>query len=234
MRYPRRALIYFHGALMIDWSRVDTVLLDMDGTLLDLAFDNHFWLEALPARAAERHGMVLPHAREHVFSLMREVEGRIEWYCLDYWQRLLDVDVVGLKREFTHLIGFRPGAERFLQAINRSGRRAVLVTNAHHGSLGLKLEHVPLASYLDAAFSSHDFGVSKEFPEFWDAVQGQDGFEPDRTVLLDDSHRVLMAARDWGVPQLYAIAQPDMRRPPLREAPFPLIQDLERAVPPQS
>lgn len=217
---------------MIDWSRVDTVLLDMDGTLLDLAFDNHFWLEALPVRVAERHRMDLPRARDHVLSLMRAVEGRLEWYCLDYWQRLLDVDVVALKGEFTHLIGFRPGAEAFLQALNRAGKRTVLVTNAHHGSLGLKLRHVPLADYLDASYSSHDFGYSKEFAEFWDRVQQRDGFEPRRTVLLDDSHRVLAAARDWGVPQVYAIAQPDMGQPPLRQAPFPLIGDLAEVVPP--
>ena len=27
---------------------VDTVLLDMDGTLLDLAFDNYFWQKLVP------------------------------------------------------------------------------------------------------------------------------------------------------------------------------------------
>src|SRR5688572_6670841 len=35
---------------MIDWNAVDTVLLDMDGTLLDLHFDNYFWLTHLPKR----------------------------------------------------------------------------------------------------------------------------------------------------------------------------------------
>ncbi|MDH3916294.1 MAG: haloacid dehalogenase, partial [Chromatiales bacterium] len=33
-----------------DWSTVDTVLLDMDGTLLDLRFDNYFWQELVPSR----------------------------------------------------------------------------------------------------------------------------------------------------------------------------------------
>ena len=42
---------------MIDWSQIDTVLLDMDGTLLDLRFDNHFWLELVPRRFAEMHGI---------------------------------------------------------------------------------------------------------------------------------------------------------------------------------
>ncbi len=32
------------------WSRIDVVCLDMDGTVLDLRFDNRFWLEMLPRR----------------------------------------------------------------------------------------------------------------------------------------------------------------------------------------
>ena len=31
--------------LPLAWRDIDTVLLDMDGTLLDLHYDNHFWLE---------------------------------------------------------------------------------------------------------------------------------------------------------------------------------------------
>jgi 5'-nucleotidase len=31
-----------------DWREIDTVLLDMDGTLLDLEFDSHFWLSLVP------------------------------------------------------------------------------------------------------------------------------------------------------------------------------------------
>ena len=40
-----------------EWSAVESVFMDMDGTLLDLHFDNHFWLEHLPLRFGERHGM---------------------------------------------------------------------------------------------------------------------------------------------------------------------------------
>ncbi len=217
---------------MIDWSRVDTVLLDMDGTLLDLAFDNHFWLEALPGRLAQQRKVSLEEAQGQLFPLMKRVEGTLDWYCLDYWQDLLNVNLVELKRETAHMIGFRPGAEAFLQAVNRVGKRAVLVTNAHRGSLDLKLQRVPaLAGYLDAAYSSHDFGVSKEFSGFWDGVQARDGFAPDRTVLLDDSLRVLSAAQEWGVPQLCGIAQPDLSRPPLDAGEFPLIEDFQRVVP---
>ena len=41
-----------------DWSRIDHVLLDLDGTLLDLDFDNHFWQTLVPACGARRVGWI--------------------------------------------------------------------------------------------------------------------------------------------------------------------------------
>ena len=37
---------------MLNWSKIDTVLLDMDGTLLDLHYDSHFWLNVIPQQHA--------------------------------------------------------------------------------------------------------------------------------------------------------------------------------------
>ncbi|MCK4586177.1 MAG: haloacid dehalogenase, partial [Gammaproteobacteria bacterium] len=60
---------------MIDWKKIKTVLLDMDGTLLDLHFDNHFWLEHMPRRFAEAKGVALEDARAELLSRYKEVEG---------------------------------------------------------------------------------------------------------------------------------------------------------------
>ncbi|HNG60363.1 MAG TPA: haloacid dehalogenase, partial [Cellvibrionaceae bacterium] len=40
---------------MIPWQAIDTLLLDMDGTLLDLHYDNYFWLEYLPRAFAAKN-----------------------------------------------------------------------------------------------------------------------------------------------------------------------------------
>jgi hypothetical protein len=61
----------------------------MDGTLLDLRFDNFFWQELIPSRYAALHG--LPH-EEAVAVLTPRFEaarGTLEWYCLDHWSREL-------------------------------------------------------------------------------------------------------------------------------------------------
>ena len=40
----------------LNWSGIDTVLLDMDGTLLDLAFDSLFWLQHVPLTLRQQIG----------------------------------------------------------------------------------------------------------------------------------------------------------------------------------
>ena len=55
---------------MIDWSSLDTVFLDMDGTLLDLHFDNHFWLEHLPRRYAEQFDLTPEDAKNTLIPMI--------------------------------------------------------------------------------------------------------------------------------------------------------------------
>src|SRR5215831_5340508 len=45
------------------WDLIDTVLLDLDGTLLDLAFDNYFWREVIPAAYAISNSISIDAAR---------------------------------------------------------------------------------------------------------------------------------------------------------------------------
>jgi len=208
---------------MIDWSRVDEVLLDMDGTLLDLRFDNRFWLEHLPRRYAVERGMAPEEALEELRERMRAVEGTIRWYSLDYWSDELGFDVLSLHHEWREDVAFRPGAVAFLQAVGRSRRRRLLVTNAHPDVLRMKLEQTGLAEYVDAIVSSHDYGHSKEDARFWNAFRADRSFDAARALLVDDNHSVLRAARRWGIGQTVGIATPDTDRPPRASGEFALI-----------
>src|SRR3990170_1517786 len=123
---------------MINWNAIESVFLDMDGTLLDLHFDNHFWREYVPQRFAERHGLDIEAAKADLFPRFRAVEGTMDWYCVDYWSRELNLDIAVLKQELHHLISVHPYVVEFLDAIRGHGKRVVLVTNAHRKSLALK------------------------------------------------------------------------------------------------
>lgn len=197
---------------MIDWSTIDTVLLDMDGTLLDLHFDNHFWLEHVPRRYAEARGLELDAATEELMERYQAVAGTLDWYCVDHWSRELGLDIVMLKQEVAHLIAVHPHVLEFLDALQAAGKRRVLVTNAHRKSLALKLDKTPLGSHLDRLLCAHDFGLPKENPAFWDRLREVEPFDPVRTLFVDDSLSVLRSARDYGIGQLLAIAAPDSRQ----------------------
>ena len=191
------------------WDAIDTVLLDMDGTLLDLRFDNYFWLEFLPERYAKRHGLTPEKARAVLRSMLLSKQGTLEWYCTDFWTRELSLDIAGMKREIREHVRFLPGAEAFLRALREKNVRIALVTNAHRDSLKVKATQTGVLDYFDVVFSSHSFGVPKEHPEFWTQLQAQLQFDPARTLFVDDSLAVLGAAQRHGIAHVFAITKPD-------------------------
>lgn len=196
------------------WPEIETVLLDMDGTLLDLHFDTHFWLEHVPARYAEANSLPLEKAREQLMRRYRQAEGKLEWYCVDYWSDQLDLNIEVLKQEVDHLISLRPDVIRFLQALANAGKQRILVTNAHGKSLSLKMSKTPIGDHLDEIITSHDIGLPKENGEFWEKLQTRHSFSPANTLLIDDSINVLLSAEKYGIKHLRAILQPNSKLEP--------------------
>lgn len=207
------------------WRDIDTVLLDMDGTLLDLHYDNHFWLEHLPQRYAELHGISRAMAELELQPLFERHAGSLNWYCLDFWSAELKLPVRELKLETADLIALRPDADTFLQAIKHAGKRVILITNAHRDSLSLKLERIALAPYFERLISSHDYGFPKENQQFWSALQADTGFDPARSLFIDDTLAILRSAREFGVAHLLAVRQPDSRKGPRDTAEFAAQED---------
>ena len=219
---------------MIDWHAVDTVLLDMDGTLLDLHFDNYFWLTYLPKRYAEFHGLDPEYARTHLHSLIESYSGTLQWYCLDHWSELVRMDVAALKREIQHKIRLRPHTEVFLQFLKQQNKKVVLTTNAHRKGLDLKLEVSRIDRWLDLVISSHDYKHPKEAAEFWQHLAAAENLEPQRTLFIDDNITVLRAAKEFGVRHLVCITQPDSQKTAIASTEYVDIVDFDQIIPAQT
>jgi len=129
---------------MIAWNDIDTVLLDMDGTLLDLAFDNWFWQQHIPLKYADQNGIPADQAHKLIKQWIDRHQGTLNWYCLDFWSAELGLDISALKRDAGAHIRYRPGAEDFLQELKDSGRQIIMVTNAHPDALMVKKERTGL------------------------------------------------------------------------------------------
>jgi putative hydrolase of the HAD superfamily len=216
--------------MMIDWEKIDTVLLDMDGTLLDLNFDNHFWQEFVPLNFAKKQGLSIESAKRQLEPRFKSMEGKLEWYCLDYWSKVLELDIAGLKAEISGLISVLPHVTEFLEKVHQSPKKVYLVTNAHRDSLDLKMEKTCLQVFFDAIISSHDLGFPKEHADFWRLLQQQRGFEKQSTLLIDDSLAVLDSAGQFGIAHLISVSRPDTRLPKKEITAYPAIEDFRELM----
>ena len=216
---------------MLNWANIETVLLDMDGTLLDLNFDNHFWQAFVPQKYAELHGLSVAQARQRLVPRFKAMEGRLEWYCLDYWSEALELNIAELKQEVAGLIVVHPHVVEFLEAVRARGKRLWLVTNAHRDSLDLKMEKTCLQVFFDQIISSHDYGLAKEQAGFWSMLQDRHPFEKATTLLVDDSLPVLEAAQQFGIAHLISISKPDSTAPQREITAFPAVEDFRVLMP---
>ena len=194
-----------------DWAHIDTVLLDLDGTLLDQAYDNHIWRDLVPQRFAAAHSMDLNSAYAEIARRFAERSGTLDWYCIDYWSRTLDVDIGALHREVRSHVAWLPGAQEFLARMRAMRKRLVLLTNSHPVALAVKHEQTGVLDHLDAAVTSHEFGAPKEDPQFWSAARRHFEFDPERSLFADDNSKMLEAARAAGIRWVYGVRHWDTR-----------------------
>lgn len=198
--------------MILDWEAIDTVLLDMDGTLLDLAFDNYFWSVLIPQEYAKKNGMTLEESKQALLPHFIEIKGTLEWYNIDYWSNYLGFDVPALKMSIQERACFLPHAEFFLERLNSMEKRVIIATNADPIAFMIKNAKTQVGSHVEEVISSHDLGYPKEKQEFWHALQEQVGFDKDYTLFVDDSPGVLQSAYDYGIKQIAAIQKPDTSR----------------------
>lgn len=185
----------------------------MDGTLLDLHFDNHFWLEHMPKRYAEKHNMPYEQASKILTQHSDSTQGSLNWYCLDHWTETLEMDIVALKHEVAEKISIRKNVIEFLNHLKNLDKRIVLLTNAHTDSVNLKFSYIEIEQYFDEVITSHNIGLAKEESGFWEALTKHENYDKNHSLFIDDNYSVLENASKFGIKYLLTISQPDSKKP---------------------
>ncbi|TPG58786.1 GMP/IMP nucleotidase [Ewingella americana] len=214
-----------------DWNTIDTVLLDMDGTLLDLAFDSQFWLQDVPLALSQQRAIAFEEARQYIHAEYLAVQHTMNWYCFDYWSQKLDLDIYQMTTDIGSNARLRDDTLPFLQQLRDSGRTAILLTNAHPHSLAVKCQHTGLDQHLDLLLSTHTFGYPKEDQRLWAAVQQQTSFNPQRTLFVDDGEPILNAAKTFGIRYCLGIENPDSTLADKSFDAHPSISDYRSLLP---
>jgi len=207
-------------------NKCKTLMLDMDGTLLDLAYDNYMWLEHIPAEFARQNEVSDATARERLAEKFHSMQGKLSWYCLDHWSEELGLEIEALHRDETDRIGLLPGARRFLQTVVGHDLRLLLVTNSHQKTLQIKTEVTGVVDFFDGVYTSHDLGHAKEDQSFWHALQEAEAFDRETTLFVDDNVAVLESAHKFGVGMLLHVTRPDTRWPAREDSRFTAIEGV--------
>jgi len=215
---------------LIDWSGIQTVLLDMDGTLLDLYFDNYFWQNYLPRYWGKQQDMDETEALQLLKDWYRQEAGSLSWYCLDFWTQRLGIDVLALKADVEHLITWRPGAEQFLEHVMSMDCDVYMVTNAHQKLIQMKIEKTGIDRYFDKIISAHDVGYAKENLAFWKKLEQLIPYEKHSTLLIDDNLEVLQTAQNYGLDKVLTIVKPDSRQPDRNIQAFHALESFSEII----
>jgi len=212
------------------WNSIDTIFLDMDGTLLDLHFDDHFWQDFLPEAYASHHQLTMEQASRELAPKFEATKGTLDWYCVDYWTRELGLNVAELKNQVAHLIAIHDGVLEFLQLMREQGKRLVLMTNAHPKVVELKMHHTGLQGHFDAIVTSHQVGLPKENVAFWQALQEHEPYDIKRTLFADDTISVLRSAKAAGFIHLLHIGKPSSKRAVSLSDEFPSVAGFSQLL----
>jgi len=97
-----------------------------------------------------------------------------------------------------------------------------IVTNAHEAGVSVKAAKTGLNRHVDRILDAFEVGYLKMRPEYWPACQRLLGFDPDRSLYVDDDEGCLSAARQFGIGHIIHSAKSSSQLPPVAAAGFSL------------
>ena len=209
---------------------IQFVLLDMDGTLLDLYFDDYFWGHLVPEKYAEKHDMTFGAAKEYLYTTYKKHERTLNWCDIDFWSRELRLDIPALKEQIRHLIEVHPHVVEFLTSMRSQGKKIFLLTNAHFKTVKLKFNKTQIGKYFDDVLCSFNVGYPKEYKEFWQKAERKLKFEREHSLFIDDTEDVLITAREFGIRYLIFKARASSKAEPKKTEAFPVIHDFRELL----
>lgn len=183
----------------IKWSEIDTVLLDMDGTLFDRHYEDYFWEVEIPKQYAIKTGMTFKEAKALVMELYFKQEKSLNWSNVEYWEKELGLELWNLRFQLKHLVKLHPHTLRFLRFLKKQNKKIYLVTASPQRDIEFKLGHSKIFEFFDGVCTAHEFNLPKQDILFWKKLQKKLKYSCNRTLFVDDKEDMINAAELSGI-----------------------------------
>ena len=172
----------------------------MDGVILDNTYDNNFWQNQIPAVLAEKKGWSFEDAKRLAVQIFNYKKNTMDWYDLDYWSNMLNIDIEEQKRlpESYDKIKLYDGVFDILKKIKKD-RKIILITNAHRKTLNIKLKKYDLSPYFDDMVCAHELHYVKEDIQLWYLLRSKYQLDFKKTILIEDTIKNILVGLSAGI-----------------------------------
>lgn len=167
---------------------IECLLIDMDGVILDNAYDNDFWQNQIPEVIADSKGIAFDDAKRLAIQIFNYKKNTKDWYDVDYWSNMLNIDIEAQKRSEKSFsrISLYDGVIDTLSVL-KNKTKMILITNAHRKTLNIKLEKYNLTPYFDEMVCAHELNYVKEDIQLWYMLRSKYRLDYEKTLLVEDT-----------------------------------------------
>ncbi len=181
---------------------IDCMLVDMDGVILDNTYDNNFWQNQIPGVISKNKNISFEDAKRLAVQIFNYKKNTKDWYDVDYWSNMLNVDIEAEKRSSISFdrIQLYEGVTKTLNKL-KDNFRLILITNAHRKTLNIKLEKYNLSPYFENMICAHELHYVKENIQLWYMLKSRFKLDYTKTLLIEDTINNIKVGLSAGISQ---------------------------------
>ena len=178
------------------------MLVDMDGVILDNTYDNNFWQNQIPGVISKNKNISFEDAKRLAVQIFNYKKNTKDWYDVDYWSNMLNVDIEAEKRSSISFdrIQLYEGVTKTLNKL-KDNFRLILITNAHRKTLNIKLEKYDLSPYFENMICAHELHYVKENIQLWYMLKSRFKLDYTKTLLIEDTINNIKVGLSAGISQ---------------------------------
>jgi putative hydrolase of the HAD superfamily len=187
---------------MVKLNSTTAILSDLDGVILDLAYDKKFWELWLPEQVTRQTNKSIEEAKAEIMTEIDIQRGTLNFYDLNYWDDLLNVDCMQIFQEKEERCSYLAGSYEALQRLSTLKNPKYILTNGDPRIQEYKAETQNFLEFFDSIFYSMHAGYPKESKEFWALARHNLNLEFEDAIFVDDDLKVVTAAAKAGIKQV--------------------------------
>ena len=215
---------------MVKLHSTTAILLDLDGVILNLEYDVKFWQSWLPDHVANQSNRSLEEIKAEIQAEIDIQRGTLNFYDLNYWDNLLNVDCMNIIKEQEEKCSYLEGSYEALQRLSTLKNPMHILTNGDPRAQEYKAETQNFLEFFDSIFYSMHAGYSKEEKEFWALARHNLNLDFEDAIFIDDDFKVITAAAKAGIKQVIWITPGKNRVLQNGVETFPSLAELTTAI----